>query len=63
MQIKAIARQMSQSKSKLTYMDPPLSPRRPAAAEPAESLPAKSVVVPVATQPSDDEVLVVVLSP
>ena len=61
--MKEIARQKSATKSKLTYMDPPLSPRRPEPAEPAESLPAKSFVVPEAAMPSDDEVLVVVLSP
>ena len=60
--IKEIAMQRSATKSKLTYMDPPLSPRRP---EPAELLPAnlKEFVVPEAAMPSDDEVLVVVLSP
>ena len=36
--IKEIARQKSATKSKLTYMDPPLSPRRP---EPAEKRPAE----------------------
>ena len=44
-------------------MDPPLSPRRPGPAEPAETLPAKKFVEPEAAMPSDDEVLVVVLSP
>ena len=37
MLIKEIARQKSVTKSKLTYMDPPMSPRRPEPAEPAES--------------------------
>ena len=63
MLIKEIARQKSATKSKLTYMDPPLSPRRPEPAEPAESLPATKFVLPPAAMPSDDEVLVVVLSP
>ena len=58
--IKEIARQKSATKSKLAYMEPPLSPQT---AEPAESRPAKSFVVPDAVMPSDDEVLVVVLSP
>ena len=63
MLIKEVARQKSATKSKLTYMDPPLSPRRPRPAEPAETLPAKKFVEPEAAMPSDDEVLVVVLSP
>ena len=63
MLIKEIARQKSATKSKLTYMDPPLSPRRP---EPAVKRPAEKkaeFVIPEAAVPSDDEVLVVVLSP
>ena len=66
MLIKEIARQKSATKSKLTYMDPPLRPRRPEPAEPAESLPATKFNLPPAAEavmPSDDEVLVVVLSP
>ena len=66
MLIKDIARQKSATKSKLTYMDPPLSPRRPEPAEPAPSLPATQFNLPPAAgvvMPSDDEVLVVVLSP
>ena len=63
MLIKEIARQKSATKSKLTYMDPPLSPRRP---EPAEKRPAEKkaeFVIPEATVPSDDEVLIDSLSP
>ena len=66
MLIKEVARQKSATKSKLTYMDPPLSPRRPEPAKPAPSLPATQFNLPPAAEavmPSDDEVLVVVLSP
>ena len=59
--IKEIARQKSATKSKLTYMDRPLSPRPPL--PPAEKRPARTFVIPEAGMPSDDEVLVVVLSP
>ena len=64
MLIKEIARQKSATKSKLTYMDPPLSPRRPERG-PTEPAPSQYHVPPAdqVVMPSDDEVLVVVLSP
>ena len=59
--LKEIAMTKSATKSKLTYMDRPLSPRPPQ--PPAEKRPARKFVIPEAGMPSDDEVLVVVLSP